>query len=181
MGQVKLRAVYLMGGPSDFPSQEYVFDVSDLLREVIVRLTLPNITALQPHLFAILKEELTSTKSVHLPMAQDQRVSFLGAAYLDAPQNQSSLSEWADQLGYSRRTLIRRIKKETGMSFREYRSQARILASLQYLVSGESISNVALDVGFGSPSAFIQSFKAVIGKTPKQFCTESLVGKISTN
>jgi len=54
------------------------------------------------------------------------------------------------------------------MSFREYRRQARILAALEQLSAGNSVTNTALDVGFESPSAFIQSFKEVMEKTPGQ-------------
>ncbi len=75
----------------------------------------------------------------------------------------------SDRVGLSPRTLIRRIKDETGMSFRELRRQARILAALERLSLGESVTNVALDVGFDSPSAFIQAFRSVTGKTPGRY------------
>ena len=76
---------------------------------------------------------------------------------------------WSDRLGLSPRTLIRRIKDETGMSFREFRRQTRILAALEHLSLGESVTNVALDVGFDSPSAFIQAFRSVTGQTPGRY------------
>ena len=72
-------------------------------------------------------------------------------------------------IGLSLRTLIRRIKHETGMSFRELRRQTRILAALERLSLGESVTNFALNVGFDSPSAFIQAFRDVTGKTPGRY------------
>ena len=47
-------------------------------------------------------------------------------------------------IGLWPRTLMRRIKHETGMSFREPRRQTRILAVLERLSLGESVTNVAL-------------------------------------
>lgn len=170
-GHVKSRTVYLTEDTSPNSSKVYVFDVSNLLREVIVQLTKPNTSEMTFHLCAILKGELLSAiaTQLYLPKAQNKRINKLATVYLNDPANQSSLSDWATQLGYSHRTLIRHIQKETGMSFREYRRQARILASLPYLAEGVSITNIALNVGFESPSAFIQSFKSVTGKTPGQF------------
>ena len=55
------------------------------------------------------------------------------------------------------------------MSFRELRRQTRILAALERLPLGESVTNVALDVGYDNPSAFIQAFRAVIGKNPGHY------------
>lgn len=65
--------------------------------------------------------------------------------------------------------MSRRIRDETGMSFRELRRQARILASLERLALGQAVTCVALDVGFDNPSAFIHAFRAVTGKTPGRF------------
>ena len=93
----------------------------------------------------------------------------MGSTLLEDPADRASLRGWADRLGLSPRTLIRRIKDETGMSFRELRRQARILAALERLSLGESVTNVALDVGFDSPSAFIQAFRSVTGKTPGRY------------
>ncbi len=168
IGAVKLRTLYLDGQHTAFADSINVFDVSNLMREVVVRLTEQVSTVMAEHLSAILLDELSRADSValFLPIAKDARVSRMGAALLNDPADRTSLQDWATLLGYSPRTLIRRVKAETGMSFREYRRQARILAALELLSTGSSVTNTALDVGFESPSAFIQSFKAVMGKTP---------------
>ena len=168
IGAVKFRTLYLGGAHAAFPETIQVFVVSDLMREVVIRLTEQVASPVAEHLTAILMDELSRADcaSLFLATAKDSRVSRMGAAFLDNPADQSSLQDWANILGYSPRTLIRRVKTETGMSFREYRRQARILAALELLSAGNSVTNTALDVGFESPSAFIQSFKTVMGKTP---------------
>ena len=168
VGAVKLRTLYLSGQDAAFTDSIQVFDVSDLMREFVIRLTEQVSSLVSEHLTAILIDELSRADSaaLFLPTAKDARVSRMGAAWLANPADQATLQDWANILGYSPRTLIRRVKKETGMSFREYRRQARILAALELLSAGNSVTNTALDVGFESPSAFIQSFKAVMGKTP---------------
>ena len=168
VGAVKFRTLYLGGAHDAFAEAIEVFDVSDLMREVVIRLTEQVSSSVAEHLTAILIDELSRADSaaLFLPTASDVRVSRMGAALLDNPADQSSLEDWANKLGYSPRTLIRRVKTETGMSFREYRRQVRILAALELLSAGNSVTNTALEVGFESTSAFIQSFKAVMGKTP---------------
>ena len=168
IGAVKLRTLYLDGQHPAFAASINVFDVSDLMREVVIRLTEQVSSAMIEHLSAILINELSRADAValFLPIAKDARISRMGMALLNNPTDQTPLKDWAIKLGCSPRTLIRRVKIETGMSFREYRRQARILAALELLSAGSSVTNTALDVGFESPSAFIQSFKVVMGKTP---------------
>lgn len=168
IGAVKFRTVYFGGQHESFPETIQVFDVSNLMREIVIRLTEEVESSVIKHLTAILIDELGRGQSapLFLPVPKDGRVSHMGQSFLDNPADQATLGDWAIKLGFSPRTLIRRVKEETGMSFREYRRQARILAALELLSAGNSVTNAALDVGFESPSAFIQSFKVVTGKTP---------------
>lgn len=70
--------------------------------------------------------------------------------------------------GASERTLARLFLRETGVSFRERRLRLRLLAALTALEEGTSVTAVALDSGYDSPSAFIAAFKRVFGGTPTQ-------------
>ncbi len=171
IGLVRMRTVYLDGDHPSFPAAVQVTGVSALMREIIVRLAKGAAPHQLPHLAALLVDEIAalSFEPLHLPHARDERIARLGSALLEDPDDRTSLRGWADRLGLSPRTLIRRIKDETGMSFRELRRQARILAALERLSLGESVTNVALDVGFDSPSAFIQAFRSITGKTPRRY------------
>jgi AraC-like DNA-binding protein len=93
----------------------------------------------------------------------------LAKGFRNVPASDKTLVGWAKELGFSERNLIRRIRDETGMTFRELRRQTRILVAIEKLAEGQSVTNAALDVGFHTPSAFISAFRLVTGKTPRQF------------
>ncbi len=171
IGLVRMRTVYLDGDHPSFPAAVQVTGVSALMREIMVRLAEGTEPHQLPHMAALLVDEIAALtfEPLYLPHAKDERVARLGSALLEEPADPTSLRGWADRLGLSPRTLMRRIKDETGMSFRELRRQTRILAALERLSLGESVTNVALDVGFDSPSAFIQAFRSVTGKTPGRY------------
>jgi AraC-like DNA-binding protein len=60
------------------------------------------------------------------------------------------------------------------MSFRQWRRQFRILEALKRLGRKEAVTNVALDLGYDSPSAFISMFKKALGRTPGQYFKPNL-------
>ena len=70
------------------------------------------------------------------------------------------------------RTLARLFDRELGMSFRAWRQQRRLLASLEMLAGGQPVTSVALDLGYDSPSAFIAMFKRALGKSPTAYLSE---------
>ncbi len=171
IGRLGMRTVYLAGDHPSFPDRVKVTTVSSLMREIMVRLAENAPAHQKPHFTALLIDEIAALtfEPLHLPRAKDPRVARMTADFLADPADNKPLTEWAHDLGLSPRTLIRRIKEETGMSFRELRRQARILAALEYLSLGDKVTNVALDVGFESPSAFIQAFRSVTGQTPGHY------------
>ncbi len=67
------------------------------------------------------------------------------------------------------RTLSRLFDAELGMSFVQCRQQIRLLAAVKQLALGDSVSRVALEVGFQSQSSFIALFRRTLGVTPKQY------------
>jgi AraC-like DNA-binding protein len=58
------------------------------------------------------------------------------------------------------------LRRETGYSFSAWRQRLRLLRSLELLAEGVPVSHIALDLGWASPSAFIQLFKREFGDTP---------------
>jgi len=166
-----MRTVYIDGGDRLDRPHVRVIGVSPLMREVLVRLSEGCTERQRPHLAALLVDAMTAmaTEPFRLPMPRDARIARLVKRLRDHPAEQTLLSTWADRLGLSQRSLIRRIRAETGMSFRELRRQARIMAALERLALGEPVTRVALDVGFESPSAFSQAFRIVTGASPRRY------------
>jgi AraC-like DNA-binding protein len=89
------------------------------------------------------------------------------------PGDVRTLADWARTVGAGSRTLARLFLAETGMSFRHWHQQVRLLEALRRLASQEPVTTVALDLGYDSPSAFIAMFKRALGMTPGQYFAPS--------
>lgn len=81
-----------------------------------------------------------------------------------------SVEELSQMIGLSRVHVYRKIKKLTGMSVSEFVRFVKLKLSLNLIKSsGKSISEIAYEVGFSSPSYFAQSFKKQFGISPSEF------------
>lgn len=90
-------------------------------------------------------------------------------AFLDHPQATATIDEWANALAMNRRSFTRLFRSETGMSFAEWRQQACISAALPKLAAGESVTSVALDLGYDGPGNFSTMFKRITGVQPSRY------------
>ena len=90
------------------------------------------------------------------------------------PDAAANLSDVARRAGAGKRTLERLFLRETGMSLGSFREQVRLMRSLELLAAGGSVTEVALSVGYASPSAFIARFRQVLGTTPGRYYESSL-------
>jgi len=90
-------------------------------------------------------------------------------AIIDNPADSRELADWAKKVGASKRTLVRLFPEQTGMTFREWRQQRRLLHALELLATGESVTNIALELGYENTSAFIAMFRRCLGTTPRRY------------
>lgn len=91
-------------------------------------------------------------------------------AFLESPNVKSGVDEWAAVLGLNRRSFTRLFRRETGMSFAEWRQQACLAMALQMLVAGTSVTEIALDLGYESTASFSTMFRRVLGVPPSRYC-----------
>jgi AraC-like DNA-binding protein len=77
-----------------------------------------------------------------------------GSVIIENPGLAFDIDAWADQIGVSRRTLTRRFRDETGLSFGAWRRRVRLLAAMTQQAQGGLVSKIAAAVGYGSPRAF---------------------------
>ncbi len=75
----------------------------------------------------------------------------------------------ARDLKTSTRTLYRRFLRETGITFAQWKQQARLLESIRRLADGAPVTTVAPDLGYESPSAFSTMFRRALGVAPRAF------------
>ena len=65
---------------------------------------------------------------------------------------------------------IQRLRaRELGMTFGQWHPQTRLLRALEQLAHGDKVIDVALSLGYSSPSAFTAMFKKRFGQLPSQF------------
>ena len=55
------------------------------------------------------------------------------------------------------------------MSFGSWRTRARLMFRLRLLAQGTPVTNVAMEAGYESTSAFIAMFKRQLGTTPGKY------------
>jgi AraC-like DNA-binding protein len=152
-----------------------VVSVTPLLRELILYAVgvtpLYELGGPDERLMFVMLDQLKPlpVSSLSLPMPKDRRVAKIAHALIDNPADQRSLTEWAKEVGAAPRTLCRLFPQETGMQFRAWQQQVRLIEALRLLAAGEPVTNVAYDVGYDSPSAFVSMFKRALGKTPGHY------------
>ena len=168
---VKMRTLYLDRSNNLDMDDCSVWSVSALMREIIVRLAEGSSRGMEQHLIPLLFSEIETlnTLPMKLPQPTDNRLRSITCTISRHPADKRSLKEWARQLGFSQRNLIRRFQIETGMTFRQWRRQSRLLSSLERLANNEPVTRIALELGYESPSAFSVAFKETFGVTPRQY------------
>lgn len=178
-GQLSMRTLYIdptfFSGPSESCC---VINVSALLKELILHaVNMPRLYPLggaEERLMIVLLDQLKdmSIDPLELPIPVDTRLKKIYKQLSNDPGNSRTLEDWGKIVGATGRTLARHFRLETGMSFVQWRQQVRILEALKKLGMRESVTTVAYELGYDSPSAFISMFKKVLDKTPGQYFAE---------
>jgi len=125
----------------------------------------------EANLVQVLIDELGSLQCspLQLPLANDRRLRRVMEWLLEHPESDYGIEEIAQIGGASTRTLARLFRNETGMTFVEWRHKLRLLNAIERLAQGQSVTQVALDLGYLSISAFIAMFRRRLGVTPSYF------------
>lgn len=173
-GDVAMRTVYV--DPTDgLPATCGVVQVSPLLRELVLRAVgfrQPyDVDGADARLATVLLDEIRAAPvaPLHLPRPTDARALRVVHALEADPGDPRSLAEWGRTAGASSRTLARLFRAETGLGFRAWRQQLRLLRALERLADGDAVTTVAVELGYDSPSAFIAMFKKALGVPPSQY------------
>ncbi|WDE10576.1 helix-turn-helix domain-containing protein [Thalassomonas haliotis] len=122
-------------------------------------------------LLRLIVDQLAIAKQValKLPYPRDLRLMEITRELQQNPGNGNSLEQWGSIVGASARTLSRLFKKETGMSYSQWKQKLNLQLAITALAEGQSITNIALNLGYDSPSAFIYMFKKHFGISPKKY------------
>ena len=156
----------------DLPKQYSVIEVSPLLKELIKQASTFSDdyewNGPEGRLFRTLKDQVSLAPliDVYLPLPIDTRAVRICNELQNDPSLNLTLEQWGNKVGASSRTLARQFTKQTGMSFKDWRQRLRLQHAIQLLAEGETVSNVALQVGYESVSSFIAFFQQHLGETP---------------
>jgi AraC-like DNA-binding protein/quercetin dioxygenase-like cupin family protein len=175
-GSVFVQTVYLMSTLyGDLPDRCCAVNVSPFLRELIRHVvTLGMLDENDPpraRLLGVLLDQLSALPAIplQLPWPVDERARRAATWVRSHPAEAEVTRVVAKRFGLSMRTLERLFQRETGLTFGKWRQQLRLLQALRLLAAGRPVTEVALDVGYESPSAFIAMFKRTLGVTPYRY------------
>jgi AraC-like DNA-binding protein len=176
VGAVAMRTVYVHATACRrLPQRCCVVNVTPLLRELILRAACAaldyDVRGPDGRIMRLILDEIESADSLplHLPVPTDKRLAEFCTAILKQPTRHEPLATLLKPHGMSKRTAERLFVKETSMTFRRWRQQARLLNALTELASGRSVKQVAFRSGYSSQSAFTSVFRHTFGATPAKY------------
>src|SRR4030095_16418620 len=153
-GAVSMRTIYVgVAAAPRLPRRCVMLAVSPFMRELLLRLVEARPAAqARRHLVPLILADVAALpfSPLHLPEPRDRRLT---EALKRRPDDPQRLTDWQLVAGASARTLSRLFVAETGMTFRQWQRQLRLLIALERLAQGRNVTDVALDVGYESPSA----------------------------
>ncbi|WP_316157209.1 helix-turn-helix transcriptional regulator [Cupriavidus sp. BIC8F] len=169
----RVRSLYLDNGACAAVSGRCrVLTVSPLLRELIRAFSyLPaeyDEHSADGRLARVLLDQLCAAPEVELmlPLPADPRLRLVCNGLQRHADRDTSLAAWSARLAVSDKTLTRLFLRETGLTFRAWRQRLRLLDAVPRLERGEAVTDVALDCGYDSLSAFIAAFRRLYNMTP---------------
>lgn len=170
---VTTRSLYVRAGALARPPDRCrVIEVSPLLRELIAAaMKVPLLYEQDARdgklMDMVLCEASTQSEvSLHLPMPSEPHLAALCHTFFESPTQASSPADWAARLHVSERTFYRRFLASTGMTFINWRQQACVLVAMSRLSLGDSVTRIALDMGYENPSSFSTMFRKAMGVAP---------------
>jgi AraC-like DNA-binding protein len=85
------------------------------------------------------------------------------------PADARGSESWGRELGMSERTLARRFEAEVGMSLRSWRRRLRLFKAIELMGGGLDVTQTAMELGYGSTSAFVYAFRIEMGCSPQAY------------
>jgi AraC-like DNA-binding protein len=172
--QVQLRMLYLRRSWCGRPdAAARAVAVTPLLRALVERAVDRGVAfdAREPrerHLIDVVLDEVDALAGAPFGLAfpSDRRALRAAECCLAAPDVPQPAQRLAAVAGTSARTLERLFSAETGLSVGRWQRRLRLLAAGRALAASASVTDIAYDAGYGSPSAFIAAFRRAFGTTP---------------
>ncbi|MEO3433237.1 helix-turn-helix transcriptional regulator [Inquilinus sp. CAU 1745] len=176
LGPVRMQSLYLEPAAArGMPERCEVVGIPPLMRSLLAAaVTLPSeydYDGRDGALMTLIQHEiqLLPPLPLSLPLPSHEVLADRCRAFVLSPTSHDTIDDWGRGLGMSRRTFTRLFRRETGLSFVEWRQQACLMAALPRLAAGERVTIVAIDLGYNNPAAFTAMFKRALGSSPRSY------------
>lgn len=160
---------------SHLPMTVGVTQTTPLLRELTLAfLDIPRSQsgcARAERLAAVILDQLGTSAELplYLPMPNSDRLRRMADAMRNDPGDDRGIADVAAQVAMSTRNFQRRFQSETGLTYRAWKRQARLVRAVELLAEGRPVGDVAHLLGYSSPSAFISAFHQAFGVPPSRY------------
>jgi AraC-like DNA-binding protein len=157
------------------PDTSFSFDVHAFFRELVLRIQQFNndgpLTECEYHIVQVLLDEISALEpaTLNLPLGAAESVQLVTAHLINTMQVHMSVEEAAELAHVSVRSFSREFVNETGISYRDWCLKLTLLEAIRRLQAGESINQVAFEMGYEDSSAFTYMFHKSLGKPPCLF------------
>ncbi len=174
-GPVSLRTLYLREHSCAVDEVCRVFEVSNFLKAIILEIStfdpLYDVTGREGDIARLFLSEVERMPNAPycVTMPSDPRLLRVCNEIIAEPSDPRDIDDWAKLAAMGRRTFTRAFKEETGMGLAVWRQQVRLMEALSMLASGQSVTQVAFEVGYDSPSGFSAMFRRAFGVPPSQY------------
>jgi AraC-like DNA-binding protein len=165
------------------PASPTVFRVSPLLQALIMEAAAiegqKDDDGYSERVIALILDQLRRAQPLPaaLPWPNDGSLVTLCQTLYADPADKRGPEEWGHELGMSARTLARRFEAELGMSLRSWRRRLRLFKAIELLGGGLGATQTAMELGYGSTSAFIYAFRTEMGRSPQSYVGGRLKGR----
>jgi AraC-like DNA-binding protein len=126
---------------------------------------------LDERLLQVLVDQLAGATCVgsYLPSSDDPQLAAVLRALEADPADDRPLADLAQLANTTGRTLMRRARRDLGMTLAEWRQRLRVVRGMAMLEQGCTVETIALDLGYASASAFIAMFRRLTNETPDEY------------
>ena len=164
---------------SHAPATPSVIRISPLLRELILAfMAYPRDAANDgpaDRIAAVIIDQIATepVSPLHLPMPTSERLRRAVADLVADPASAVGLDEVANRAALSSRSFERHFRAETGLSYRAWLRQARLMKAVEWLSFGDAVGDIAHRLGYEGTSAFVASFRKAFGVTPGRYFADA--------
>lgn len=89
------------------------------------------------------------------------------------PALDHTVEAWAALVAYSPSTLRREFRRDTAMTFAQWRNRCRLAVACEFLTAGFEVAHVAAHAGFASRNGFTRAFGELHGIAPRDYVSRS--------